>query len=741
MPRIKRRQFLQFAGSALATMGLSQLDLMRQGDRYARVLAQDTPRKLALLVGVNAYPTPIPSLQGCLNDIELQRELLINRFGFNSNDIFTVSDRSDIKPTRQNILDAFENHLIKQAKPGDVVVFHYSGHGSQVLDPNPIASDDNLNGTLVPNDRMPQGNPDSGKVRDIMGRTLFLLMYALQTDNVTVVLDSCFSGGGTRGNLVFRSVPSRLGSGEAEASQEEFDYQERWLAQLNLSKAQFNELRRKGIAKGVALGSAQRNQLATDAPFGDFRAGAFTYLLTRYLWQKPESESLDSVFVNLQRRTQDVARSAGVEQEPIYEVAPASRNDSKPIYFIPPTAPAAEAVVRKVEGDQIEFWLGGVSSQSLDSFREGAIFNLIDNQGRGIGEVEQTSRRGLVGYGKLRTGTRALIPLESGLLMRERVRGVPSDLKLRVGLDSSLENDLEKARAALQSVDRVEVVSVNQESIVDYLLGRMTQQVQPAGVTNPPPVGSLGLFTAGLAPIPDSFDQAGESAETAVERLRSRFKMLLAGRILRQVFNSDASDLKVSVTITPVGRGGEATSVGSRGAQEAGIIPKAIAAQKLKPDTEVRVQVQNNESKNLYISVLVIGSNGDIIVLYPVDWEAPEEATLVAPKQTLIVPPEDGVFRFIVQGPSGFLELLVLASTQPLRDALRGLKQIADSRGTRLGDPLALDPEQDEPDEVMGSLLGDLDRTTRATVIVTRGVRAVDTTQLAAISAVLEVVE
>ncbi|MGB5633680.1 MAG: hypothetical protein WBM86_13015 [Waterburya sp.] len=47
--QIKRRQFLQFTGSALATFGLSQLQIQQQGDRYARVLAQDTPRKLALL--------------------------------------------------------------------------------------------------------------------------------------------------------------------------------------------------------------------------------------------------------------------------------------------------------------------------------------------------------------------------------------------------------------------------------------------------------------------------------------------------------------------------------------------------------------------------------------------------------------------------------------------------------------------------------------------------------------------
>ncbi|WP_407900287.1 twin-arginine translocation signal domain-containing protein [Scytonema sp. NUACC26] len=55
MSHIKRRQFLQFAGSALATMGISQLDIMLQGERYAKALAQDTPRKLALLLYVRSF--------------------------------------------------------------------------------------------------------------------------------------------------------------------------------------------------------------------------------------------------------------------------------------------------------------------------------------------------------------------------------------------------------------------------------------------------------------------------------------------------------------------------------------------------------------------------------------------------------------------------------------------------------------------------------------------------------------
>ena len=56
MTRIKRRQFLQFAGSTLATLGLSQLDIVERSHRYAKVLAQSTPCKLALLVGINTYP-------------------------------------------------------------------------------------------------------------------------------------------------------------------------------------------------------------------------------------------------------------------------------------------------------------------------------------------------------------------------------------------------------------------------------------------------------------------------------------------------------------------------------------------------------------------------------------------------------------------------------------------------------------------------------------------------------------
>ena len=196
---MKRRHFLQFAGSALTAIGISQLDIMQQGDKYTKALAQNTGRKLALLVGINEYSNGISPLDGCVNDVLLQKQLLTHRFGFNPKDIVTLTDS---QATRQGILTAFEEHLIKQAKPGDIVVFHFSGHGGQVEDPDKD-SPDGHNSTLIPIDS--GNNSSGGTVEEIMGHTLFLLMYALKTDNVTVVLDSCHSGGAKRGNFVVRS--------------------------------------------------------------------------------------------------------------------------------------------------------------------------------------------------------------------------------------------------------------------------------------------------------------------------------------------------------------------------------------------------------------------------------------------------------------------------------------------------------------------------------------------------------
>jgi len=385
MARISRRRFFEFAGSTLATLGLSQLNIQRQAESYGKVLAQSTPRKLALLVGINKYS--FSPLEGCLNDVELQRHLLIHRFGFNPKDIYTLTDE---KATRSGILQAFEEHLIRQAKPGDVVVYHYSGHGSRVVDPEPIfvsSSRDKsgLSGTFVPVDStLPTGYPEQGgAVQDIMGHTLFLLMSALKSENFTAVLDSCYSGAATR---KFR-VRARDGGNKVEISPEERSYQDKWLSRLNLSREEFVKRYREGVAKGVVLAATNPTQTAIDARFNGFPAGAFTYNLTQYLWQQtstPES-AIAYVVPNI---PQDF------NQTPRYEAKVGSGNEKKPIYFINNSSSAADAVITEVKGNEAKLWLGGAN---LGELNNGTVFTIIDAKGGSSGKVTLRSREGLVG--------------------------------------------------------------------------------------------------------------------------------------------------------------------------------------------------------------------------------------------------------------------------------------------------------------------------------------------------------
>ncbi len=170
---------LQLAGSTLAAIGLSDWDIQRQGFRYLRSLAQPTSRKRALLVGINQYQDSqrFTNLKGCLTDVELQKELLLRRFGFTDSDILLLTDKTPQKPSRENILTAFEEFLIEPSREGDVAIFHFSGHGDRVLDPDPIRNNkgeiEPFNSTFVPAN--PQFNREQGTVADIMGKTLFLL--------------------------------------------------------------------------------------------------------------------------------------------------------------------------------------------------------------------------------------------------------------------------------------------------------------------------------------------------------------------------------------------------------------------------------------------------------------------------------------------------------------------------------------------------------------------------------------
>jgi hypothetical protein len=152
----------------------------------------------ALLVGIDDYPSPVPKLRGCVNDIREMREYLearVDPAGRPITDALKVKALLDEAATRDAIINAFRGHL-GEAGPGDVALFCYSGHGSQEQAPEQFwhLEPDHLDQTLVLYDSRTEGS------WDLADKELAKLIteVAAGGTHVVVLLDCCHSGSGTR---------------------------------------------------------------------------------------------------------------------------------------------------------------------------------------------------------------------------------------------------------------------------------------------------------------------------------------------------------------------------------------------------------------------------------------------------------------------------------------------------------------------------------------------------------------
>lgn len=91
-------------------------------------------KRLAVLVGCN-YPNTSNELHGCINDVLAMKDMLVKRFGFDPTNIELLIDApsssSSAMPTGANIKRALAS-MVDRAEAGDVLYFHYSGHGTRI---------------------------------------------------------------------------------------------------------------------------------------------------------------------------------------------------------------------------------------------------------------------------------------------------------------------------------------------------------------------------------------------------------------------------------------------------------------------------------------------------------------------------------------------------------------------------------------------------------------------------------
>ncbi len=531
---MKRRTFLQQTGGVLAATAISEMALTLLSDRYQRALAKSGNRKLALLIGINAYPakaldataTTDLTLKGCQTDVALQRELLIHRFGFQPADILTLADQ---QATRAGIETAFREHLIQQAQPGDVVLLHFSGYGSLVNLPATAVSPQL---SLVPIDGLlsPANPLETPTINDLVEETLYLLLRSLRTDQVTTVLDTSYYslsdfndtvitagelpiwGVGTAltGNL---RVRSRLNPITGHLTPDALAVQASLRQQAGNPKL-------KGQATywqqfpGTLLAATSLLPAATLLPtiggnafevdWNGFSSGLLTASLVHQLWHLLPATTIVTSFAATRQAVQQVA---GITQTP--QLSGDTRSTP---YYVPTmiaTAASAllgtrdanaDAVVVAVEGDgktgQVQ--LAGLPPLVLAQYGAHSQFTLLDPNLTPPVQVQLQSRTGLLARIRLLAAEtvateeavrsteigldrgdaspqeKRLPTLAVGQLLQESVRVLPRQMNLVVGLDSTLERiERVDATSAFSNLTTVSTVLADQPA--DYLFGRVSQ--------------------------------------------------------------------------------------------------------------------------------------------------------------------------------------------------------------------------------------------------------------------------
>ena len=94
------------------------------------------PRRRALLIGINYFGTDA-ELHGCINDVLSMRAFLHQqKFPPTAESMRVLTDHARPPhhfPTKANMLEGMR-WLVEGAQPGDVLFFHFSGHGGQQVD-------------------------------------------------------------------------------------------------------------------------------------------------------------------------------------------------------------------------------------------------------------------------------------------------------------------------------------------------------------------------------------------------------------------------------------------------------------------------------------------------------------------------------------------------------------------------------------------------------------------------------
>jgi hypothetical protein len=243
-------------------------------------------KKQALLVGINNYQD-INDLQGCINDVTNIRSVIKTFFGFTNNDIRVLTDE---RATKENILFRFEK-MVSDAKPGDSLIFHYSGHGSQIRDRHNDELKDQMDELICPYDM----NWDDGFITDdMLGNILSKLKKGVSME---IILDSCHSGTGTRD---INSRSEALGIIKNRFLCPPVDIESRCQGDEDkLKPTKSFRTDENIILNHILWAGCKDNQTSADARIDGYYNGAFSYYFCKHIRENSGNISRNDLYARV----------------------------------------------------------------------------------------------------------------------------------------------------------------------------------------------------------------------------------------------------------------------------------------------------------------------------------------------------------------------------------------------------------------------------------------------------------
>lgn len=237
--------------------------------------------KRAVCVGINNYPGIFNDLKGCVNDAK-DWSVLLQGIGFE------VSLMLDSQATAQNVKAALQG-LVDSTNAGDIAVFTYSGHGTQVVDRNSDEVD-------------PYDEAIFLYDKSVIDDELRLILQGIHPQATLVVIsDSCFSGSVTRiagENAIPRFVPPAV-STAGRVARRPFLLPEADMPEILISGCTDSEYsydaefdgRPNGAMTALALRVIKQNSNVT---YREFYAGLRAFLPSEDYPQTPQLEGSDT---------------------------------------------------------------------------------------------------------------------------------------------------------------------------------------------------------------------------------------------------------------------------------------------------------------------------------------------------------------------------------------------------------------------------------------------------------------